>query len=218
MRHAKYFYRADSRAAATRPWNWWSDAAQGGGTLGAIGSHAVDSLRWLLQTEVSHVAAQLATHTVERMDETSGQMRPVTSDDEANLMLRLEDGALTRGTTATVSMSVVEQGKPVHRVEVFGEEGALRVDGSQLFRSATGEGDWSRVEMDDREELAAGMHDSDWSRGFTLFACAIVDALREGRKSVPEAATFKDGYLNQLVLDYARRSHKSGKMEEVRDA
>jgi len=214
VRHAKYLFRSDSRAASTRPWNWWSDAAQGGGTLGAIGSHAVDSLRWLLQTEVSHVGARLATHTAERMDEASGQVRPVTSDDEANLILRLEDASRTGGTTATVSMSMVEQGKPLHRVEIFGETGALCVDGSDLFRSATGEGDWSPVETKD-VVLARDMHDNEWSRGFTLFSRAIVEALREGQKGVPEAATFRDGYRTQLVLDYARRAHESGKMEEI---
>src|SRR5438067_3232422 len=55
VKHVKLTFRADSRADITRPWNWWSDIKQGGGTLGAIGSHVIDGFRWLLSTEVSEV-------------------------------------------------------------------------------------------------------------------------------------------------------------------
>ena len=33
------------RVDPNRPWTWWSDATQGGGVLGALGSHAVDTIR-----------------------------------------------------------------------------------------------------------------------------------------------------------------------------
>ncbi len=99
-------------------------------------------------------------------------------------------------------------------MEVFGEGGALMVDGSKLLRSRAGDGRWSEVETQSAE-LAEGMHDNEWSRGFTLFAHEIVNALREERNTIEEAATFEDGYRNQLVLDLARRSSASGQMEEV---
>lgn len=216
VQHVKYYFRAESRSDPARPWNWWSDAAQGGGALGAIGSHAVDSLRWLLKTEISHVAAQLATHIKERREEETGQLRPVTSDDEANLFLRLRDGVVTEGATATISISVVEQGKPLHYMEVFGSKGALMVAAGNISRARTGEGEWSNI-VSPAGELAEGMRDSEWSRGFTLFSRAVIEALREGRNTVNEAATFTDGYRNQLVLDAARRSNETGAMEEVKD-
>jgi len=31
-----------------RSWNWWSEAEKGGGLVGAIGSHFVDALTWLI--------------------------------------------------------------------------------------------------------------------------------------------------------------------------
>jgi predicted dehydrogenase len=195
-------------------WNWWSDASQGGGVLGAIGSHAVDSLRWLLGTEISHVAAQLATHIKERTEKETRHIRPVSADDEANLLLRFSDGSLTRSTTGTISLSVVEQGKPLHYIEVFGSKGALIIDGNRALRATTGEGDWSEVETTGGD-VAEGMKDNEWSRGFTIFAREIVSALREGRSRIDDAATFLDGYRNQLVLDAARRSNDTGGMEEV---
>jgi predicted dehydrogenase len=209
VRHAKLTFRADSRADANRPWNWWSDMKQGGGALGAIGSHVIDGWRWLLGAEVSEVICNLATHIRERKDE-SGRARQVTTDDEANLLLRFSETQLTEGATGNASMSLVEPGKPEHRLEVFGSAGALMIEESgELWQSKIGDGEWRRVETV-RGELAPGMRDSGWARGLTAFSQRIVEALRAGRTTVAGAATFADGYRTQVVLDAARRSHESG--------
>ncbi|MBA3766188.1 MAG: Gfo/Idh/MocA family oxidoreductase [Acidobacteria bacterium] len=212
--HAKLLFRADWRAKPELAWDWWSSAEQGGGTLGAIGSHAVDAFRWLLATEATHVFCQLATHIRERPDRQTGEMRAVSTDDEANLLLRFKDTALTRGATGAISMSVVESGRPDHRLEIFGSRGALRLDGDDLWRSVTGAGQWEQVEVE-RGELAEGMRDSEWSRGFTIFARAITKALRVDATAIEDAATFEDGYRTQLVLDGAHRSHESGCWNEI---
>jgi predicted dehydrogenase len=214
--HAKLIFRADSRADATRAWDWWSDARAGGGALGAIGSHAVDSFRWLLGAEVAEVSGQLATHVRQRVEKRSGEKRPVTTDDEANLTLRFADGELTSGATGTISLSVVESGRPEHRLEIFGAKGALLLEGDRLSRSRTGEGLWQAVETE-QAELAAGMGDNEWARGFTHFSRAVIEALREGRTIVEDAATFADGHRTQLVLDAAHRSHESGCRETIED-
>src|SRR5438105_12611520 len=99
VKHAKLTFRSDSRADPDRPWNWWSDKTQGGGALGAIGSHVIDGFRWLLSSEVDAVTCNLATHIRQRKDH-DGRSRAVTTDDEANLLLRLSDGELTEGATA----------------------------------------------------------------------------------------------------------------------
>src|SRR5215212_9978479 len=83
VRHCNYVFRSDYRGIADRAWDWWSDAAMGGGTVGAIGSHVVDSFRWLLSTEVTQVLGMLTTHIKQRPDKTGGGMREVTTDDEA---------------------------------------------------------------------------------------------------------------------------------------
>ena len=66
-----------------------------------------------------------------------------------------------------------------------------------------------------RGELAPGMAEGSWSRGFTTFSKRIVEALRAGETTVEGAATFEDGYRTQLVLDAARRSDESGCWEKV---
>lgn len=208
VRHAGLTFRSDSRADANRPWNWWSDEKQGGGALGALGSHVVDGFRWFLGTEISEVLANLATHIRERRDH-EGRARPVTTDDETNMLLRFADGESTEGATGIASMSLVESGKPEHRLEIFGASGALMIEeNGELWRSKTGDGEWHRVEVG-REDLAPGMSDNGWARGFTIFSRKIVDALRAGETTVEGAATFADGYRTQLVLDAARRSNES---------
>jgi predicted dehydrogenase len=215
VRHAAITYRADSRAGAERVWDWWSDARMGGGALGAIGSHIVDSLHWLLGAQVSRVFCQLSAHIQTRpfdAEDGSNEMRPVTTDDAANLFLNFtgSDLVAATGATANASMSFVEAGEPLHRLEIFGERGALRVEGDgELWHAGLGTGAWRRVETE-RGELAPGMQDNGWSRGFTRFAQEIVHALQEGRSTVTDAATFTDGHRTQLVLDAARRSHTSG--------
>lgn len=207
---AKALFRSDSRASEDRPWNWWSDAGAGGGTLGAIGSHAVDALLWLTGARVSHVSATLTTHVAERRDAALGEMRRVTTDDETDVLLNFADNEAMKSATGVVSLSMIEAGKPEQVVEVFGSEGALRIEGANTLRHArVGEGEWRDVETAGAP-LAAGLRDSEWARGFTVFAREIIAALREGRTSVEGAATFADGHRTQLVLDAARAAHEGG--------
>jgi predicted dehydrogenase len=210
VRHCHYVFRSDYRGVVERAWDWWSDEAMGGGTLGAIGSHAIDSFRWTLETEVSDVSCLLSTHVGERPDKATGTKRRVTTDDEAKLMLRFADSSLTAGATGTVSMSVVESGKHLNQLEVYGTTGSLMVEETgELWHSPAGSGAWRPVQLD-QDKIAPGMKDGSWSRGFTAFSREIVKALQQGRKTVEGAATFEDGYKIQLVLDAARESDKNG--------
>lgn len=210
--HAKVLYRAGFRGDAARPWDWWSDASKGGGALGALGSHAVDTLHWLTGSRALQVFCNLAAHVAERSDAATGEVRRVTSDDEAHLLLQFEGGGAAEGATGAVSLSAVESGDREHSVEVFGSGGALRTDTSgALFHADAGGGSWRQVEVE-KAPLAPGMNDNEWSRGFTVFARKIVEALgRDGRAArVEGAATFDDGYHTQRVLDAARAAHESG--------
>jgi predicted dehydrogenase len=209
VRHCSYVFRSDYRGVLDRPWDWWSDGKMGGGTLGAIGSHAIDSFRWMLDTEVTEVSCMLNTHIAERPDKASGTKRSVTTDDEVKLMCRFADTTLTNGATGTASLSVVESGKHQNQIEIYGSAGALMVEETgELWHSPAGAGDCRPVQVD-QDPIAPGMRDGSWSRGFTVFSRAIVNALVEGKTTVEGAATFEDGYRVQLVLDAARASNET---------
>lgn len=210
VRHCNYVFRSDYRGIADRAWDWWSDAAMGGGTLGAIGSHVIDSFRWVLGCEVSKVLGMLSTHIKQRTDKTTGEPRAVTTDDEAKVLFRFEDGPLTQDATGAAALSVVESGKYENRLEIYGTKGALMVEETgELWRSPTGSGVWRPVQVD-QDHMAEGMRESSWSRGFTAFAVAICDALQAGKNVVKDAATFEDGHRVQLALDAIRASNESG--------
>jgi predicted dehydrogenase len=216
VRHCSYVFRSDYRGVLDRPWDWWSDVKMGGGTLGAIGSHAIDSFRWMLDTEVTEVSGMLTTHVTERPDKASGSKRRVTTDDEVKLMCRFADASLTNGATGTASLSVVESGKHQNQLEIYGSAGALMVEETgELWHSPAGAGDWRLVQVD-QDPIAPGMRDGSWSRGFTAFSRAIVDALVEAKTTVEGAATFEDGYRVQLVLDAARVSNETRCWTEVK--
>jgi predicted dehydrogenase len=202
IHHARVRYRSDNRAGPGRPWDWWSDVARGGGLLGALGSHAVDSLRFLLGRDPVEVLGVLATHISTRSDAQTGEPRLVTSDDEVQALL-----GFGGGLTAAMSLSAVEPGKPMHVLEVFGVRGGLRVEGLELFRADVGGRRWEPVALPSADPLPAGLPDTEWAQGFWRYARAITQALRAGERTLPGAATFEEGWRNQRVLDALRRSH-----------
>jgi predicted dehydrogenase len=216
VRHCNYSFRSDYRILADRPWDWWSDANMGGGTLGAIGSHAIDSFRWMLGAEITEVSAMLSSHIAERPDKATGKMRAVTSDDEAKLLFRFSDSELTKQTTGTAMLSVVESGSYANCLEVYGSTGALMVEETgELWHSPAGSGTWRPVQVH-QDRMAPGMRPASWSRGFASLSCAIVEALRAGRTTIENTASFEDGYRVQLVLDAARASNTSGSWAKIR--
>lgn len=211
IRHVKYNFRAPHRGDVNLPWTWWSDASQGGGVLGAIVSHVFDSLRWFTGAEISQIFCQMQTHVKQRKDSASGESREVTSDDEANLILRFAAGDFVEDATASVSTSMVEYPAYQNRIEIFGASGALRVeyDGELFVGKPGGAGGWKKIEIDLNERIENAPN-TGWNSGFIVFAGKIVEALQRGETIVENAATFEDGYKIQLALDAARESSANG--------
>ncbi len=211
IRHVKYSFRNAMRGDAGVPWNWWSDEAAGGGTLGAIGSHAIDSLHWFLDTDLASVSCQLQTHVRQRTD-SAGNVRSVTTDDEALLNFRFADSELTDDTTGTMSLSMIEYPEYEHSVEFVGSKGSLKVLFlGEFLLTRAGESDWKKVDIKVGESVH-GLFDSGFPNGFVAFAPKIIEALRTGSTTVDGAATFEDGLRVQRVIDAARESDRLGKV------
>ncbi len=209
VRHAKFMFQAPHRGDPNVPWNWWSDSEEGGGALGAINSHIIDSFNWFLDTTISSVSCQLQTHIKERRD-AAGNPRKVTTDDEANMLLRFADGELTSDATGMVSVSMVEFPQYRNRLEFYGSDGAIAVDHlGQLSVAPAGEGDWKQIDVDLGTPVP-GVADTGFARGFMEFAPKIVDAILSGKTEIEHAATFEDGLKVQRVLDAARASDRTG--------
>ncbi|GAB4431495.1 MAG: Gfo/Idh/MocA family oxidoreductase [Chloroflexi bacterium OHK40] len=197
------------RADPQQPWSWWSDRAQGGGALGASGSHQIDLLRWWLG-EFEEVSGQLETYVRQRPDPATGTLRPVDSDDHFSFSARL-----TGGIGAHVFVSYVARHGGSSQVEVHGDAGSLVLDHNDRL--------WGRrVGMDTAEELtlpdplegAPGLSQSVWARSFAHLAAELVVAIREGRQP-QRGANFEDGLWCQAVLDAVRRSSEERRWVEV---
>ena len=126
------------------------------------------------------------------------------------MILRFDDGELTTDATGLVSVSMTEVPKYRNRVEVFGTEGAIRLDHrGDLFITTSGDDEWHEVEAR-LGYLMPGYPDTGFQRGFVEFAPHIIAAIREGRTEIKDAATFEDGLEVQRILDASRESDLTG--------
>jgi predicted dehydrogenase len=211
IRHSKAIFQAPHRGDPNLPWNWWSDAAQGGGALGAINSHIIDSFHWLLGCDIASVSCQLHTNIRERRDALD-EMREVTSDDQANMLLTFGESDLTADATGLVSVSMVEGPAYQNRIEFYGESGVIAVDGlGEVSIAKTGEKKWSSIDVDLGQAMP-GVPDTGFARAFGAFAPVLIDAIAVGETNIPNSATFEDGLRVQRVLDAARESDASSRV------
>jgi predicted dehydrogenase len=189
------------RGDPSRPWDWWSDRARGGGALGANGSHQVDLLRWWLG-EITAVSGQLNTFVQQRPDPAQGgALRTVDSDDHFSFSARFAGGA-----QAHVFVSYVAHHGGGNQVEIHGERGSLVLDNNdRLWGKLLGE-EARDLTVPDPLEGTPGVPNGVWARSFAHLARELVTALREGRAPA-RGATFRDGLRCQQVLDAVRQSH-----------
>jgi len=201
-------FASPSRGDASRAWNWWSDAEKGGGVWGAVGSHFVDAIRYLVG-EIEE--AQSIENTFIRERPVAGGMRAVTSDDFCAVHLRLAGGAV-----AVLSFSVVSAVDENSTIVIHGADGGVRLE-SDRWWSARRKGEWTpqRVDagglQDDPRALPGNSPGGYFGSGTWYLAKALRAALDEGNgDALSPAATFVDGWKQQRVLDAARESAAGG--------
>ena len=209
LRYIEVRYASPGRGDRSRAWNWWSDAASGGGIWGAVGSHFVDAIRYF-GFEIEAAQAALQTTIAKRPFEDA--TRRVTSDDVASVNLRLRGGAL-----ASMQFSAVSAGPDEPAVLTFNcEQGALRLVGEEALLSTNGR-PFTRFAGSDLESRPGNSPGGAFGSGTIHLGHALHAYLDEGQDDALErAATFTDGLAQQRVLDAARRSAaREGRWETV---
>lgn len=202
LRYAEVRYASPGRGDRAREWNWWSDAGQGGGIWGAVGSHFIDTFRYL-GFEIEAAQATLHTAITERPAEKA--MRSVTSDDVASVNLRLRGGAI-----AMLSIGAVASGpdEPA-TITLHGEMGAMRLTGEELLLAQPMK-PFVRVAGNDLQQRPGNSPGGAFGTGTLLLAHAVRSAIEHGdHDALAPAATFEDGLAQQKVLDAARRSSQN---------
>ena len=107
---------ADVRGKA---WHWLVDANAGGGMLGALGAHFVDSLRWWFG-EISEVAgaSSVSAPTVR----AGGNLLHADAEDTFAMLLRFASGAI-----GNIICSTTAWHGPGEEIRAFGADGVLTI-------------------------------------------------------------------------------------------
>ena len=199
LRYIEVRYASPSRGDRKREWNWWSDAARGGGIWGAVGSHFIDTIRYL-GFEIEAAQGLMQTTIGERP--SAGGMRRVTSDDFAAVNLRIRGGAVASLTFSAVASGPDEPATTT----IHGERGAYRLVGEELLHT-TPPNAFRRIAGRELQNLPGNSPGGAFGTGTLLLGRALGAALDEGdRAALAPAATFEDGLAQQRVLDAARKS------------
>ena len=189
--------------AAALP-DWWSDAARGGGWLGAHGSHVIDQIRITLG-EFSGVSATLA----------HAAPRAMTAEDSYMVHFRL-----ATGVEGIMASSAAAWGPPLVVTRVVGTTGTAWVEGDVV---RTGDGNGSHVVPTPPDlvhpppdpppgDLMVTAYDLMHASGIDLAPYTRLFGSLRARLSGrplpddPAPATFADGVANMVVIDAIRRS------------
>jgi predicted dehydrogenase len=167
---------------------WIHDpVVSGGGPVADVGVHCIDTLRFILQDEVSRVSAR----------EIPGNAGEV----EAGASMVLE---FSRGTLATVSVSFLAEYRTP--LELVGETGVLWADNALTVEHP--------INLELRRGGAVVESQTVSNRlAYALQVDAFANAV-EGKAEFPIPG--EEGWRNQEILDAAYRSMKSGRTEAVR--
>lgn len=180
-----------------RPWSWWSDRAQGGGVLGALGSHALDGIRWLTGEEPRLRGATLGTAYPTRRDR-HGEERPVTSDEICSLTFELG------GAVGTALVHAVALDEKVDLLTLRGTEGTLAIDTSLRLYLGRGTGPLKEYRTQLPPEVPNRFRASPFAAGTVLLGQALLAWERGDADALAQAATLEDGLAAQRLIDTAR--------------
>src|SRR5262245_53144615 len=214
VHHVNVTIASGFRHSAQRPWNWWSRSSAGGGLLGALGSHAIDMLRWIFG-EIDSVASTVATIVPERRDPKTGEIKANETDDYVSFLLKFlsHDGGISHGT---VLLSALYASGGKNQLTAVGSNGTLMIDGDEVLLGAIGYSQqFEDMSLADRALEISVIQNNIWARSFYHLARETVQALREGRSEISHAATFADGWHCQQVIDAVRISHQQQRWVKV---
>ncbi len=202
-----------SRADASRPWNWYSQRAAGGGVLGSLGTHAFDTLHWLLgpARQVSCLRSMAIPHRP--LADGSGRLAAVDAEDIALLQLELETSS-GRCLPAQVSLASVTRPGRGYWIEVYGSEGTLVLGSSNQSDYVHGFQLWQSRAGGPLEELAPDPQlafERTWPDGRLAPVRRLTqwwaEAALEGRPMIPGLA---EAVHSQAICDRALESADGG--------
>jgi predicted dehydrogenase len=206
------------------PLHWHFDKKIAGqGAIADLGSHALDMAHFLLG-DITEVCGAIQTVVPERpLAEGSNQKGKVTVDDVTVAALKFKSGAL-----GTIDASWMASGrKDFFYFEVFGSEGSLRFNFERMnelevsLKDNSGFPGFKTVITTSKDFPGMDRLWTDQGGGFTwnhLFVVELkyfLDWVVKGKPPDSIAPTFRDGYVNSLLIDSIVESSERGKWIKI---
>ncbi|WP_320664395.1 Gfo/Idh/MocA family oxidoreductase [Prochlorococcus sp. MIT 1223] len=115
-----------SRANQSRPWNWYSNKEEGGGVIGALGTHAFDILHWFFGPTVS-ISSLISTSIKNRDCSQTNKSKLVTSEDTCISQAEILDNinGSDENIIAQINLSSVTRNGRGCWIEIYGSKGTL---------------------------------------------------------------------------------------------
>jgi predicted dehydrogenase len=192
IEHVSWTYRSAGTRVPLRRYGWLSERRLGGGWVGAWGSHAVDTLRWMAGEVKALAWAQCRTTIRERPDAT-GRMHAVDAEDGFTAQLELAGGI-----TVVLDGGFAYAASTPERLVVAGSLAVAELIGGARITVRRADGTRDEIVPDPPEN---GNRHVAPMRAW----CAIVHDIVETGTLPPEAPTFTDGLACDRVLDQIRR-------------
>jgi predicted dehydrogenase len=178
-----------------RRYGWLFDATRGGGFVGAWGSHAVDTLRWMLDDEFEATSATLSTVVGARPGD-DGAWERCTADDAFTATLRS-----ARGADVVLDASFVAGVSLAPRILIGGSDAVLELVGDDrvVRRLPDGKRETIDIDIDVERDPHADRHLVPMRRWAERVRDIVTSGLGAATPLVG-VPTFRDGLACDRVL------------------
>ncbi|KQU24337.1 hypothetical protein ASG61_20675 [Bacillus sp. Leaf75] len=191
---------------------WMGKEKYFGGMLGALGSHMIDTMTWLVDEPISWVNAHLKTHI------SHAQIRNELEQRDADDTFMIH-GELVSGATFQMGLLNTLHHGAGSRLAIYGHQGSIVLSNDRIVElgkihsplqvimdSSYDESKYPRIDNVDIRYIMA----------FNPFLNDIYVALQENKfnKDLP---TFVHAYQNQLTLDAVKHSSENGRKVNIKE-
>jgi len=194
--------------AQPRPFTWMARKADGGGLLGALGSHYIDGLRYWFG-EVASVSGRLATLRTDLVDPATGKKVEAETDDTFLFTLAFGNGGM-----ATMVASFATTPTRGAKIVVMGDRGTLIAEqpGPNPMEDGVviGSRDGAPLHVLATPPQYTPFADSRDHR-LMAFRLLVRDFTKGVEQGTSPAPNFTDGLRCQEIMDAVRESSESGR-------
>ncbi len=209
----KFDWLMSSRVNKSRPWNWYSDVNQGGGVLGALGTHAFDILHWFFgPTEA--ISASISTSIQDRLDTITGKNKIVTSEDVVLANVEIKNISSNQKIPLAIALSSVAREGRGCWIEIYGSEGSVKLGNNNQKDYVHGFGLWFTQREENTINISADqdlVFSKTWTDGRIAPVARLqnwwAQSIRTGSPIIPGLA---EGYASQRACEMSRESDQSG--------